>query len=1023
VFFTVLAFIAAELAWAQPAAPAKRPLTHADYDGWKTIQQPALSRDGHYLAYNLLPADGDGEFVVRDLVTGGEQRLPRGRGTPAPAKGTASKAAAKKEYADEDQKRAATVASKGPTTPAADNFSQLAGAVHQFRPDSKSVVFSLIHTKAEMDKARADKKANQDLPRAVVAVMDLASGKITAKLEGVASFTVSGDGPGFLLYRRQAKPADKKETAKDNKEAKTPDKKDNAAPAPQPAYGTDLVLRDLASGTERTFADVTEHVVTRDGKTLVYAVSSKAQENNGVYAVQPLPGGDVLPLLSGKGRYQKLTWDEKQTQLVFFSDKADAVNGRLAEGEPSETKDSPGPTAKPKMRIYHWDPKAGAQLLGAGGADIAVDLLGPTPPGIRAGWSISDRGSLSFSPDGTRLYVGTSPERQAEKIDRPAPSTAQAASPGEDAKAAFDLWHYKDAYIQPMQKARLNQEQNKTYRAVYFLKEKTFRQLSDEATEVAPAGAGDFALGTDNRKYRHLTGYGPELSDYAVVNVRTGEQKPLLTGWHWAPTFAPDGRSLLAFDGKDWLVTSVADGHQINLTAKLPVKFVQEEWDQPSEPGPYGLTGWSADSQFVLLNDRYDIWRIAADGSASTLLTAGQGRKTNTVLRFVPPPRDDRQPPNPGIDLAKPLLFKAVNKSTYDEGFYRLEPGGTELKLLLMGARSYGTPVKARDADSYLMTVSTFYDAPDWYQTNADFSELKRVTDANPKKAELVWGKAELVRFKNLDGVELAGVLVKPEDFDPQKKYPMIVYIYERLSQNLHHFVPPSAGTSINPTFYASNGYLVFMPDIVYTVGAPGQSALKCVLPGIQAVVDRGYVDEKAIGIQGHSWGGYQIAYLVTQTTRFKAAAAGAPVSNMVSAYDGIRWGTGLPRQFQYERTQSRIGASLWQAPQKFIENSPIFMADRVRTPLLMLHNDRDGAVPWYQGIEYYLALRRLGKECYLFNYIGEDHGLAKKANQRDYTLRMQQFFDHHLKGTPRPEWMEKGIPHTPRDGERPGGA
>jgi dipeptidyl aminopeptidase/acylaminoacyl peptidase len=205
------------------------------------------------------------------------------------------------------------------------------------------------------------------------------------------------------------------------------------------------------------------------------------------------------------------------------------------------------------------------------------------------------------------------------------------------------------------------------------------------------------------------------------------------------------------------------------------------------------------------------------------------------------------------------------------------------------------------------------------------------------------------------------------------------------------------------------------MPDIVYTIGYPGQSALKCVLPGIQAVVDKGYVNEQAIGIQGHSWGGYQIAYMITQTNRFKAVAAGAPVSNMTSAYSGIRWGTGLPRQFQYEKTQSRIGGSLWQFPMRFVENSPVFMADRVRTPLLMLHNDQDDAVPWYQGIEYYLALRRLGKEVYMFNYIGELHGLRKRANQKDYTVRMQQFFDHYLKGAPRPEWMERGIPYRER--------
>jgi dipeptidyl aminopeptidase/acylaminoacyl peptidase len=249
----------------------------------------------------------------------------------------------------------------------------------------------------------------------------------------------------------------------------------------------------------------------------------------------------------------------------------------------------------------------------------------------------------------------------------------------------------------------------------------------------------------------------------------------------------------------------------------------------------------------------------------------------------------------------------------------------------------------------------------------------------------------------------------------------MVVYIYERLSESLHVFRTPvvSRGQTINPTFYASNGYLVLMPDIAYKVGAPGQSALKCVLPAIQAVVDKGCVDEKAIGINGQSWGGYQIAYMVTQTNRFRAAVAGAPVSNMVSAYDGIRWGSGLPRQFQYEHSQSRIGATPWQAPLKYVENSPIFAADRVQTPLLMIHNDQDDAVPWYQGIEYFLALRRLGKEVYMFNYNGQPHNLTNKNAARDFAMRMFQFFEHHLKGKPAPEWMVKGVPFIDREKEK----
>jgi dipeptidyl aminopeptidase/acylaminoacyl peptidase len=314
-----------------------------------------------------------------------------------------------------------------------------------------------------------------------------------------------------------------------------------------------------------------------------------------------------------------------------------------------------------------------------------------------------------------------------------------------------------------------------------------------------------------------------------------------------------------------------------------------------------------------------------------------------------------------------------------------------------------------------MFTASRFDEFLDVWVTDINFKNPRKVSSGDAQRAQFNWGTAELVSFKNTDGVPLKGVLMKPDNFDPKKKYPMIVYIYERLSQGLHTFRNPGPGTSINPTFYVSNGYLVYMPDIVYTIGYPGHSAMKCVLPGVQAVVDKGFVNENAIGIQGHSWGGYQIAYMVTQTNRFKAAAPGALVANMTSAYSGIRWGTGLPRQFQYERSQSRIGGSLWDYPLRFLDNSPIFRADRVETPLLMLHNDEDDAVPWYQGIEFITALRRLGKEGYMFNYNGERHGLRSRENMKHWTVHMDEFFDHYLLGKPRPDWMDKGVPFLER--------
>jgi dipeptidyl aminopeptidase/acylaminoacyl peptidase len=232
------------------------------------------------------------------------------------------------------------------------------------------------------------------------------------------------------------------------------------------------------------------------------------------------------------------------------------------------------------------------------------------------------------------------------------------------------------------------------------------------------------------------------------------------------------------------------------------------------------------------------------------------------------------------------------------------------------------------------------------------------------------------------------------------------------MSDGLHrHHVPAPGSSSINFTFYVSRGYVVFVPDIPYEIGHPGESALDAVVPGVLSLVARGFVDPARIGVQGHSWGGYQIAWMITRTDVFAAAEAGAPVANMTSAYGGIRWGTGMSRMFQYERTQSRIGGSLWERPLLYLENSPLFAADKIRTPLLMMHNDGDTAVPWYQGIEMFVAMRRLGKEAYLINYNNDAHNPTKRANQLDIAMRQMQFFDHHLRGLSAPEWMERGIP------------
>jgi dipeptidyl aminopeptidase/acylaminoacyl peptidase len=959
----------------QSQAPVKRPLTHKDYTIWRSIQSPAIAPDGSHVAYAVAPQDGDGEFIVRHLASGKEYRHSRGSRGPTlptpPAGGTTG------------PRRGP---GPGPGLP-------VGGGTHLFSPDSKTVLFPIYPTR-DRSKGKATPTPGGGM---ALGIMDLAGGKVT-KIERVRGYTVPEEGPAIVVYQRESATPTKSDPTKGSPTGAT------TPTTPRMPSGSELVLRNLNDGKERTFADVGEYSLTRDGKLLVYTVIGKKDDGHGVYAASTTKETPPVAVRVGGGRYSRLTWDQKQTQIVFFQAKS-------ASGA------SPGTPAE--LRICHWKrpseasafllPTSGAALTGLGlialqaGTPGATDLVPTARSEWKPGMQLSDQGGLSFSLDGTQVYFS---------LTQPPPPPNK-PRPGEQ-KAVVELWHYKDDFIQPMQKVRYNARPS--YRAVVHLADGSSRQLTDETiTQVQPAPVGEWAIALDDRPYRTLVG-SQEVgfpADSYLLNSKTGDKKLLTRKQVFPPSFSPGGKYLLSFNGKDWLSRSVPDGKPINLTAKLGVSFVNELHDQPGNPPSYGFASWTADDRHVLLYDRYDIWLVAADGSGAKNLTANIGRKAMTQLRIVRLDRGER-----GIDPNKPLLVRAENEATRDTGFYRLSPtAATPPKLLIMGARNYGSPIKAARNDQLLLTISTFYDYSDIYCTDSDFQEIKKVSDANPQKANFVWGKAELLKYKNADGVNLQGVLIKPENFDPNKKYPMLVYIYERLSQNVHRFVAPNAGTSINPTYYASNGYLVLMPDIAYTVGYPGQSAVKCVLPAIQAVIDQGCVDEKAIGIQGHSWGGYQTAYLITQTTRFKAAAAGAPVSNMTSAYGGIRWGSGLPRQFQYEKTQSRIGGTLWQYPTRFLENSPLFYADRIKTPLMMLHNDRDEAVPWQQGIEYYLALRRLGKEVYLFNYPGEFHGLRQRNNQLDYTVRMQQFFDHHLKGAAKPTWMAKGEPYTPPPG------
>ena len=358
-------------------------------------------------------------------------------------------------------------------------------------------------------------------------------------------------------------------------------------------------------------------------------------------------------------------------------------------------------------------------------------------------------------------------------------------------------------------------------------------------------------------------------------------------------------------------------------------------------------------------------------------------------------------------------MLSAFDEETKAEGYFSFTVGsGENPRKLLLDDYNFSYPIKAKDANRYIFTRESFTDFPDLYYSDGAFTKINKLSNANPQQDKYYWGTVELVKWIAPGGEELHGLLYKPENFDPGKKYPMITYYYERVSDNLHRHIPPTPSPStVRASMYTSNGYIIFMPDIPYKIGHPGKSAYDAVMSGVSHLLSLGFVDKDKLGLQGQSWGGYQTAYIITQTDLFAAAMAGAPVSNMTSAYGGIRWGSGLSRMFQYEQSQSRIGATLWEKPFLYIENSPLFYADQIKTPLLMMHNDHDGAVPWYQGIEFFNALRRLNKPVWMLTYNDEDHNLMKRHNRKDLSVRMMQFFNYYLKYAPEPSWMRDGVP------------
>ncbi len=823
------------------------------------------------------------------------------------------------------------------------------------------------------------KVKKEKFPKDSLLIKDLKSGSERV-FSLVNEYTIPADGGEYVVVKFDKSAIAKdtlnnKSEKKEAKEKKGDKKSKKKSDKSFKSKGVPLMIYTPATNDSLGHDKVLHYSVSKSGKG-VYLTKSVGDtaEVSVVLSINP-EKSSVDTLFKQQGSIAKLVADYEGKQCAFLFS---------------------GDTAKTKIyRLYYWNKKMDSPAL-------VVDTIHSSLP---EEWSVRNKGSFYFSKRGEKLYFGAG--------IRPAPEPKDTLT--EDEKTHVDVWSWHDKTIQPMQKKRLSKEKDRAYLCVYNIKEDRVVQLeSKEIPRVSTQQKGDLniALGFDDSQYKRASSWnGKWCNDIYKVDVKTGAKKLLKKQQCGTISLSFNGEWFAYYEPADsnYYVVDVEKGTTKNLTKDLDVMFCDELNDIPSAPNSYGIMGWSRDEKSLLVYDRFDIWQLDIENrKAPVCLTKGVGRKSSTGFRYVKLDREEI-----GIDKKESVLLRGFCEVDKSSGFYSLYRG--EMTSLVWGDFSAYSPQKAKDGDVMIWQRSTFTNYPELEVSDLAFKSSKKISNTNPQQDEYNWGKTQLVEWIASDGLKHQGIIVTPENLDTTKKYPMIVYYYERSSNRLNSYYSPKPSRStVNWTFYASNGYILFIPDIFYRTGEPGLCSYEAVVSGSLAMAEKfPFIDVNRMGLQGQSWGGYQTAFLVTRTNLYKAAMAGAPVSNMTSAYGGIRWGTGMSRMFQYEHTQSRIGGTLWDNTMKYIENSPLFFVPQIETPLLIMHNDNDGAVPWYQGIEYFMALRRLNKPAWMLVYNNEEHNLTRRANEKDLSRRMMQFFDHYLKGKPMPLWMKNGIPAT----------
>ncbi|TNE56355.1 MAG: S9 family peptidase [Bacteroidetes bacterium] len=853
-----------------------------------------------------------------------------------------------------------------------------------FTEDGKALLFGISPGYDTLRNCELNKVKKSKWPKGSLGVYLIAQDSLI-KVPEVKSYRVL-DESAYWVYQsfenksaeKKSKTPVKKKKKKKRKKKKKKGKSESDKKKKISSEGKLLVVRDSDFKQVLETKNVTSFHYSKEAQLLAYLT----HEKNGVDSSQlHVIKMDGTELTKGKIRYPQISqyvFDEKGKQMALVASLDTIDEGKVSQ-------------------LLHLNLENNELL-------VLVDTLSS---GFAANQSVSEHRKPYFSLDGKTLFfgVGRRPEKKVKDTLL------------ESEKAQIDLWHWEDDRLQPQQLLELKRDLKKSHLSAYRFDTGTFRVIEQDTLEFYhnSLNPSPYVLAYNRKPYAHTYNWEiPYRRDVYRLNIVSGRTDLIMKSSGASVELSPSGAYYVYFNyaDKQLYLAGFGKSNPRCVTCGTKANWLTDLNGMPMPDRPYGVIEWMKPSSGeeetqVMIQSEYNIYLYDIPSGKLSPLTTGKEieyhitRWHNDSLYF-----DFRE-----------AYVAGFNKK--DKSSYLYKPSWNAGRLMLEEKHHSNHRIssvsKIQKGNLVSFRLSSLQNYPDVYRLNWDKKNdlARRVTDVNPQQSEYNWATVELMTYRSYKGDTLSALLYKPEDYDPSMSYPLLVYYYELYSDDIHnHYTPRPTASIIYPTEYASAGYVVLIPDIRYDPGHPAQGAYDCIMGATDEVLrSHPNIDSTRMGLQGQSWGGYQTAQMVTMTKRYRAAMAGAPVSNMFSAYGGIRWGSGLNRQFQYERTQSRIGKTIWEAPELYVENSPLFHLPKVETPLLIMHNDKDGAVPWYQGIELFTGLKRLGKAAWMLNYNGDAHNLRNPANKLDLSIRMRQFFDHYLMGQPAPEWLKNGIP------------